>query len=135
MPLTLLDKLLAGTLVLFGVMAVLHDVAGWRFYVKGLGYGPFAGDNWRPETVKQRVLLGVFFTASFAWAQSAALMLALLLAGNPLGPWLGVIGLVFTLPQLALGLRFVAWDFVAIGIYVLHVLALLLWTANAFLAR
>ena len=44
-------------------------------------------------------------------------------------------GLVFTLPQLALALRFVVWDFVAIGIYVLHVLALLVWTANAFLAR
>jgi hypothetical protein len=135
MTLTLLDKLLAATLVLFGVMAVLHDLAGWRFYVQGKGYGPFANDSWRPETVKQRVLLGVFFVTSFAWMQSAALMLALLLAGNPLGPWLGVIGLVFTLPQFALALRFVAWDYVAIGVFVLHVLALLAWTANAFLSR
>jgi hypothetical protein len=132
MTLTLLDKLLAGTLVLIGVMAVLHDVAGWRFYVQGKGYGPFANDTWKPETVKQRVLLGVFFVTSLAWMQSAALMLALLLLGNPLGPWLGVIGLVFTLPQLLLALRFVAWDFVAIGVFVLHVLALLAWTANAF---
>ena len=34
----------AATLVLFGVMAILHDYAGWRFYVRGEGYGPFAGD-------------------------------------------------------------------------------------------
>jgi hypothetical protein len=135
MTLTLLDKLLAATLVLFGVMALLHDLAGWRFYVQGKGYGPFANDSWRPETVKQRVLLGVFFVTSFAWVQSAALMLALLMVGNPLGPWLGVIALVFTLPQLALALRFVAWDYVAIGVFVLHVLALLAWTANGFLAR
>ena len=135
MPLSLLDKLLAATLVLFGVMAVLHDVAGWRFYVRGLGYGPFADDHWKPETVKQRVLLGVFFVTSFAWMQSAALMLALLLYGNPLGPWLGVIGLVFTLPQFLLALRFVAWDFVAISVFVLHILALLAWTADAFLSR
>jgi uncharacterized membrane protein len=132
MTLDLLDKLLAGTLVLFGVMAVLHDYAGWRFYVRGEGYGPFAGDAWKPETPKQRVLLGVFFTVSFAWAQSAALMLALLFAGNPLGPWLGVIGLAFTLPQLLLALRFVAWDYVAIGIYAAHILALSAWTAKAF---
>jgi hypothetical protein len=135
MVLTLLDKLLAASLVLFGVMAVLHDIAGWRFYVQGQGYGPFANDDWRPETVKQRVLLGVFFVTSFAWMQSAALMLAMLLYGNPLGPWLGVLGLLFTLPQFLLALRFVAWDFVAIGVFVLHILALLAWTANAFLAR
>ncbi len=135
MQLDLLDKLLAGTLVLFGVMAVLHDVAGWRFYVRGLGYGPFAGDTWRPETPKQRVLLGVFFTTSLAWGQSVALMLALLFAGNPLGPWLGVIALAFTVPQLLLALRFVAWDFVAVGTYALHILALLAWTARAFLGR
>ncbi len=135
MQLTLPDKLLAATLVLFGVMAVLHDYAGWRFYVRGEGYGPFAGDAWRPETVKQRVLLGVFFTASFAWGQSAALMLALLFAGNPLGPWLGVIALAFTVPQFLLALRFVAWDWVATSIYAAHILALLAWTAYAFLAR
>jgi hypothetical protein len=132
MPLDLMDKLLAGTLVLFGVMAVLHDLAGWRFYVRGEGYGPFAGDPWKPETVKQRVLLGVFFTTSLAWGQSVALMLALLFAGNPLGPWLGAIGLAFTVPQLLLALRFVRWDFVAVGTYVLHILALLAWTARAF---
>jgi len=132
MPFDLMDKLLAGTLVLFGVMAVLHDYAGWRFYVRGEGYGPFAGDAWKPETPKQRVLLGVFFTVSFAWAQAAALMLALLFAGNPLGPWLGVIGLLFTLPQLLLALRFVAWDYVATSIYAAHILALLAWTAKAF---
>lgn len=132
---TLLDKLLAATLVLFGVMALLHDMAGWRFYVQGKGYGPFADDTWKPETVKQRVLLGVFFVTSFAWLQSAALMLAMLLLGNPLGPWLGVIGLVFTVPQFLLALRFVAWDFVAIGVFVLHILALAAWTANAFLSR
>ena len=135
MPLSLLDKLLAASLVLFGVMAVLHDMAGWRFYVQGKGYGPFANDTWKPETIKQRVLLGVFFVTSFAWMQSAALMLALLVYGNPLGPWLGVIALVFTLPQFLLALRFVKWDFVAIGVFVLHILALLVWTANAFMVR
>jgi hypothetical protein len=135
MHLELVDKLLAVTLVLFGVMALLHDYAGWRFYVRGEGYGPFAGDTWRPETTKQRVLLGVFFTTSLAWGQSVALMLALLFAGNPLGPWLGVIALVFTVPQLLLALRFVRWDFVAIGIYAVHILVLAAWTAHGFAAR
>jgi hypothetical protein len=127
------DRLLVFSLGLFGLMAAMHDYAGWRFYVRGEGYGPFADDTWKPETIKQRVLLGVFFTASFAWAQSVCLMLALLLLGNPLGGWLGVIALVFTLPQFLLALRFVAWDWVAKGILGLHILAVTYWTFEAFM--
>lgn len=126
------DRALLVTLGLFGVMAVLHDFAGWRAYVQDRRFGPFGDDAWKPETVKQRCLLGVFFTASFAWWQSVALMAALLLVGNPLGGWLGVIGIVFTLPQFLLLLHFVAWDWVAKWIYVAHLLALTAWTLNAF---
>ena len=135
MHLNLMDKLLAVSLLLFGVMALLHDYAGWRFYVKGEGYGPFASDRWRPETVKQRVLLGVFFTTSLAWGESVALLLALLVAGNPLGPWLGVIALFFTVPQFLLALRFVRWDYVALATFVLHILALAAWTVSGFVSR
>lgn len=129
-----LDVMLVASLVLFALLAALHDPAGWRAYVQGRGLGPFADDTWKPETVKQRTLLGVFFTISFAWWQSVALMLALLLFGNPLGGWLGVIGLVFTTPQLLLALRFVRWDWPALAIYAFHLLALLAWTARAFAA-
>ena len=126
------DWFLAGTLVLFGIMAVLHDLAGWRVYIQGKGMGPLPDDGWKPRGLKDRCLLGVFFTASLAWGQYVVLMLALLLVGNPLGGWLGVIALVFVLPQFLLALRFVAWDWVAKWIYVLHLTALAAWTARAF---
>jgi hypothetical protein len=126
------DRVLMGSLAMFAVMGLMHDTAGWLFYVKGRGYGPFADDHWKPETIKQRCMLGVFFTASFAWWQSVALMMALLYAGNPLGGWLGVIALAFTLPQFLLALHFIGWDWVAKAIYAIHLLVLTVWTVDAF---
>lgn len=132
MRLSQFDRALLVTLGLFALMALLHDLAGWRFYVQGRGYGPFAADCWKPETLKQRCLLGVFFVASFAWWHSVALTVALLLVGNPLGGWLGVIGIAFTLPQLLLALHFVRWDSFALAVYAAHLLALSAWTLHAF---
>jgi hypothetical protein len=127
------DWFLAGTLVLFGSMAVMHDLAGWRVYVQGKAMGPLRA-GWTSRGIEDRCLLGVFFTASLAWGQYVVLMLALLLTGNSLGGWVGVIALAFVLPQLLLALRFVAWDWVAKWIYILHLTALVAWTLDAFRA-
>jgi hypothetical protein len=134
MPRDPYDLALLVSIGLFALMAIGHEWAGYVMYVKGCGMGPFPNDRWKPETPKQRVLEGVFFTIPFAWWQSCALMIGLLLFGNPLGPWLGVIGIVFTLPQFVLLQRFIAWDVparVAIGFYLLVLIA---WTVHAFLA-
>jgi hypothetical protein len=134
MPSDIFDRALLAALALFALLAVAHDWAGYAMYVKGEGMGPFPDDHWKPETPKQRALLGVFFTIPFAWWQSCALMAALLLLGNPLGPWLGVIGFGFTLPQFVLLLRFIPWDRPAVAVVGLYLLALLAWTAHAFSA-
>lgn len=126
------DWALSTTLVLFGLMAIMHDLAGWRAYVQGKGMGPLPDDGWKARGLKDQCLLGVFFTASFAWAHYVVLMLALLAFGNPLGGWLGIIAITFLLPQFLLLLHFVAWDWVAKWIYVAHLLALSAWTLHAF---
>lgn len=125
------DWALAVSLSFFGLMAVAHDLAGWRVYVKGRSMGPLEA-GWTSRGLADRCLLGVFFTASLAWGQYVALMLALLWVGNPLGGWLGVVALAFVTPQFALALRFVSWDWAAKGIYALHLAALLAWTGHAF---
>jgi hypothetical protein len=125
-----LDLVLAASLAANAIFAVLHLVAGRVLFVAGRPTRFFDDDTWTPQTKKQRVLLGGYFALSFAWLQVAALMLALLAVGNPLGPWLGVIGLVSFGGQMA-----VTWanDRVAFLGLAAHFVVLVAWTAGAFL--
>jgi hypothetical protein len=105
---------------------VLHLAAGFVLYVRAGPRRHFGGDGWRPESPKQRVLLGGYLALSFAWLQVTALMLAFVLLGNPLGAWLGVIGIVSFAGQ--------SWcmrgnDPVAEKGLEVHLVVLLVWTA------
>jgi hypothetical protein len=126
------DWALLVSLAVNAVLAVLHIAAGVDLYVRDVPAKMFAGDLWKPATPKQRILLGSYFALSFAWLQVAVLMSAMLLVGNPLGPWLGAIGLVSFGGQVA-SMR--GNDPVAAKGLVVHLVVLLIWTAAAVLRR
>jgi hypothetical protein len=127
--LSVLDWALVASLLINGVLSVLHLVAGILLYVRDRPVAYFGGDTWRPQTPKQRVLLGGFLALSFVWLHVAALSLAILWLGNPLGPWLGVIGLASWAGQMAV-MR--GNDPVALRGLMLHFLVLVVWTAGSF---
>jgi hypothetical protein len=125
-----LDRILLASLGLDAIFALLHIGAGYVLYLRPGTGTAFGGDPWKPSTPKQRVLLGSYFALAFAWLQIAALMAAFLLLGNPLGPWLGVIGMGSFAGQ-SLSMR--GNDPVARAGLNLHLLVLLLWTLGAWL--
>jgi hypothetical protein len=125
-----LDLVLAASLVLNSVFAVLHLVAGRVLFVRGTPVKFFDDDPWTPHTKKQRVLLGGYLALSWAWLQVAALMLGMLAWGNPLGVGLGIVGLVSFAGQM--------WamrgnDAVALAGLSLHFAVLVLWTAGTWM--
>jgi hypothetical protein len=125
-----LDRILLASLGLNAIFALLHIGAGYVLYLRAGTGTAFGGDPWQPTTPKQRVLLGAYFALSFAWLQIAALMAAFLLLGNPLGPWLGVIGMGSFAGQ-SLSMR--GNDPVARAGLNLHLAVLLLWTTGSWL--
>jgi len=120
-----IDGLLAASLVVNAVLALLHLAAGYVLYTRDVPVAAFGGDSWRPESPKQRVLFGGYLALSFAWLQVSALMLVLLYTGNPIRAWLGVIGLVSFAGQCLVMRRN---DPVALSGLLVHLLVLLLWT-------
>ena len=126
------DWALLVSLAVNAVLAVLHVGAGIVLYVRNQPSKLYPGDDWKPTTPKQRVLLGSYFALGFAWLQVAVLMGALLVTGNPLGPWLGVVGLASFGGQLV-SMR--GNDPVAGKGLAVHFVVLLIWTAAAVLRR
>ena len=108
--LTFYDYQLIVTTGLFIILGMLHEYAGTKAYVKGSSMGVFKNNaNWIPTSSKEKTLLGVFYMISFAWWQSQVLIILLLIVGNSLSYWLGVIAFVFTFPQVLLLFKYVKW--------------------------
>ena len=105
------DWLLVASLLLNGLFAFVHVAIGW----------PHRADATTDWT---KIFRGSYFAIAFAWLEVVALMLAVLAVGNPLGVWLGVIGLVAFTGQVAM-----MWtsDPTAARLMLIHVGVLVVW--------
>lgn len=124
----LYDIVLIVSSVLMILLSLAHEFAGNSAYREGGDLGVFKRNaDWIPTTGKERTLLGVFFMISFSWWQDQVIIIILLLIGNPLSFYLGILILVFSIPQLLLLRIYVRWNLVAQGIFGLHIIATLFW--------
>jgi len=80
-----------------------------------------------PEGAKQVTLLGVFYMISFSWWESNVVLLFLLMVGDPLGLWLGLIALLSSISQFVLLYKFVRWNFIAQGVFLLNTIVIIIW--------
>ena len=119
--------LIVSTTLLF-ILGIAHNIFGRKAYGLGSTMRIFKkhGD-WTPEGAKQVTLLGVFYMISFSWWESNVMLIFLLMVGNPLGLWLGLIALLSSISQLVLLYKFVRWNFVAQGVFLLHTIVIIIW--------
>ena len=116
--------LIVSTASLF-ILGIVHNIFGRKAYGLGSTMRIFKkhGD-WTPKGAKQVTLLGVFYMISFSWWESNVVLLFLLMVGNPLGLWLGLIALLTSISQLVLLYKFIRWNFVAQGVFLLHTIVI-----------
>jgi len=122
------DWALIVSAILLFILGIAHTLFGKKAYGLGSNMHIFKKNGeWTPEGAKQVTLVGVFYMISFSWWESSLVLLLLILVGNPLGLWLGLISLLSTILQLVLLYKFVRWNFIAQGIFLLHAITIILW--------
>lgn len=123
-----IDWLVILSTTLVFILGIAHNIFGKNAFGLGSDMKIFKkhGD-WMPEGSKQRTLLGVFYMITFSWWESSIILILLILAGNPLGKWMGLITLLSSIGQLVFLLRYVKWNYVAQGVFSLHSIVCIIW--------
>lgn len=125
------DNLLISSFVAIIILAILHEIFGYKAYLKGSSVGIFFRNaNWIASSSKEKTLVGVFFMISFAWWQSSLITILILIIGNPLEIWIGIISLLSSLSQFLLLRKYVKWNKLAQGVFILNILTSILWIIN-----
>lgn len=126
----LFDVLLLVSVAAYAVIALLHDVFGYRTFVLKLPNAVFGPPEVSKDSPRQRLLIGVFFVTSLAWWQALALTVLMVVYRPDFAPWGALAGIVFNVPQAVMVARNIGRNTVGailVSNYILHVLALSLW--------
>lgn len=122
------DWILLLSACLLFLLGIAHTIFGYFAYTKGSSMNIFRHNGkWKPDGAKQKTLVGVFYMISFAWWENCLMIIFLLLVGNPIGLWLGVISLISSIFQSFLLIKYVRWNYVAQSVFMIHTLIIILW--------
>lgn len=128
MSLTWIDYQLIGTTTIFILLGLGHNIFGRQAYVKGSAMNVFKKNgNWVPDSPKELTLLGVFYMIAFSWWQSLIILIIAVITENELGFLIVILSIICELPQVYLLRKYVAWNYNAFGVVLLHVVSMVIW--------